>query len=73
VTNNVAEYKALINVLRITAELGIQRLYIRGDSESVVYQVMGESNYRDSYMVAYRHEVRRLEKFDGFELHHILR
>jgi ribonuclease HI len=59
-TNNVAEYEALINVLRITVELGIQRLYIRGDSESIVYQVMGESNYRDSYMVAYRQEVREV-------------
>jgi hypothetical protein len=35
---------------------------------------MGESNYRDSRMAAYRHEVRRLEeKFNNFELHHILR
>jgi hypothetical protein len=35
---------------------------------------MGESNYRDSCMVAYRQEVRRLEgKFNDFELHHILR
>jgi hypothetical protein len=35
---------------------------------------MGESNYRDSRMVAYQQDVRRLEeKFDSFELHHILR
>ena len=31
-SNNVAEYEALINGLRITIELGIQRLNIRGDS-----------------------------------------
>ena len=31
-TNNVAEYEALINVLRITIELGIRWLDIRGDS-----------------------------------------
>jgi hypothetical protein len=36
-------------------------------------QVMGESNYRDSRMAAYRQEVRKPEeKFDGFELNHIL-
>jgi ribonuclease HI len=40
-TNNVVEYEALINSLHITTELGIQRLYIRGDSELVVNQVMG--------------------------------
>jgi ribonuclease HI len=39
-SNNVAEYKALINGLRIATELGIKRLEIRGDSELVVGQVM---------------------------------
>jgi ribonuclease HI len=70
----VAKYEALVNGLRIATELKIQRLYIQGDSELVVNQVMGESNCRDSHMAAYQQEVRRLEeKFDGFELHHILR
>jgi ribonuclease HI len=73
VTNNVVEYEALINGMRITAELEVQRLYIRGDSELVVSQVMGQSNRRDSRMAAYQQEVRKLEEmFDGFELHHIL-
>ena len=31
-SNNVAEYEALINGLRIAIELGIQRLDVRGDS-----------------------------------------
>ena len=31
-SNNVAEYEALINDLRIAVELGIRRLDIRGDS-----------------------------------------
>ena len=31
-SNNVAEYEALINGLRIAIELGIQRLDIQGDS-----------------------------------------
>jgi ribonuclease HI len=53
-TNNVAEYEALVNDLRITTELRVQRLYIRGDSELSVNQVMGESNYHDSCMAAYR-------------------
>jgi ribonuclease HI len=70
----VAEYEALINGLLIAAKLGIQQLYIRGDSELVVNQFMGESNCRDPCMAAYRQEVRKLEeKFDSFELHHILR
>jgi ribonuclease HI len=35
-TNKVAEYEALVNGLRITAELRVQQLYIRNDSELVV-------------------------------------
>jgi ribonuclease HI len=31
-SNNVAEYEALINGLRITTELGVRRLDVRGDS-----------------------------------------
>jgi ribonuclease HI len=70
----VAEYEALINGLLIAAKLGIQQLYICGDSELVVNQFMGESYCRDLRMAAYWQEVRKLEeKFDGFELHHILR
>jgi ribonuclease HI len=72
-TNNMAEYEALVNGLCIVAELRVQQLYIWGDSELVVNQVMRESNCHDSHMVAYQQEVRRVvEKFDGFELHHIL-
>jgi ribonuclease HI len=31
-SNNVAEYEALVNSLRITIELGIRRLDVQGDS-----------------------------------------
>jgi ribonuclease HI len=68
-TNNVAEYEALINGLCIAVE----RLYICGDSKLIVNQVMGDSMCHNSHMAAYRQEVRKHEdKFDGFELHHIL-
>jgi ribonuclease HI len=72
--NNVVEYETLVNGLHISAELGVQRLYIRGNSELVVNQDMGESNSCDSHMEAYHQEVRKLEeKFGGFKLQHILR
>ena len=56
-SNNVAEYEALINGLRITIELGIRRLDIRVDSQLVVNQVMKESSYHDAKMAAYYREV----------------
>jgi ribonuclease HI len=73
-SNNVAEYEALVNGLRITIELGVQRLDARGDSQLVINQVMKNSHCRDPKMEAYYDEVRRLEdKFYGLELNHIAR
>jgi ribonuclease HI len=52
-SNNAAEYEALINGLRITTELEIKHLEIRGDSELVVGQVMKDKNCVDPKMAAY--------------------
>jgi ribonuclease HI len=74
VSNNTTEYEALINGLRIAAELGIKRIETRGDSELVVDQVMKDKNCVDPKMAAYCQAVRDLEgKFHGHELHHVLR
>jgi ribonuclease HI len=68
-SNNVAEYEALVNGLRI-----VRRLDARGDSQLVIEQVMKNSHCRDLKMEAYCDEVRRLEdKFYGLELNHIAR
>jgi ribonuclease HI len=72
-SNNATEYEALINGLRIAAELGIKRLEIRGNSELVVGQVMKDKNCVDPRMAAYCQAVRDLEgMFHGLELHHVL-
>ena len=52
-SNNVAEYKTLINGLRIAIELGIRRLNVRGNSQLVVDQVMKESSYHNAKMATY--------------------
>jgi ribonuclease HI len=73
-SNNVAEYEALVNRLRITIELGVRRLDARGDSQLVIDLVMKNSHCRDRKMEAYCDEVRRLEdKFYGLELNHVAR
>jgi ribonuclease HI len=73
-SNNVAEYEALVNGLRIAVDLGVQRLDARGDSQLVIDQVMKNSHYRDQKMETYCDEVRRLEdKFHGLELNHVAR
>jgi ribonuclease HI len=73
-SNNMAEYEALVNGLRIAIELGVRRLDARGDSQLVIDQVMKNYHCRDPKMEAYCDEVRRLEdKFYGLELNHIAR
>jgi ribonuclease HI len=73
-SNNVAEYEALVNGLRIAIELGVRRLDARGDSQLVIDQVIKNSHCGDPKMEASYDEVRRLEdKFYGLELNHIAR
>jgi ribonuclease HI len=74
VSNNVAEYEALVNGLRIAVELGVQRLDARGNSELVINQVMKNSHCRDRKMEAYCDKFWCLEdKFHGLELNHVAR
>jgi len=71
-SNNVAEYEALVNGLKIAIELGVRRLDVRGDSQLVIDQVMKASSCHDPKMEAYCKEIHRLEdKFHGLELVHI--
>jgi ribonuclease HI len=73
-SNNVTEYEALVNGLRIANELGVRCLDARGDSQLVIDQVMKNSHCCDWKMEAYCDEVRRLEdKFYGLELNHVAR
>jgi ribonuclease HI len=73
-SNNVAEYEALVNGLRITVELGVWRLDARGNSQLVIDQVTKNSHCYDRKMEAYCDKVRCLEdKFYGLELNHIAR
>ena len=73
-SNNVAEYEALVNGLKIAIELAVRRLDVRGDSQLVIDQLMKASNCHNPKMEAYCKKVRRLEdKFHGLELVHIAR
>ena len=60
-SNNTAKYEALINRLRIAIELGATRLYVCGDLELVIDQVMKESSCKSPLIAAYCQEVCKLE------------
>src|SRR6185503_7472332 len=72
VSNNEAEYEALLHGLRLAVSLGIKRLLVYGDSLLVVQQVNKEWDINKDTMDAYVEEIRKLEnKFSGLEIHHI--
>jgi ribonuclease HI len=74
VSNNMAEYEALLGSLRIAIETGIKRLDMRGDSQLVIDQVMKNASFHDDKIEAYCKAVRALEdKFYGIELNHVPR
>jgi hypothetical protein len=73
VSNNEAEYEALLHGLRLTVSLGIKRLLIYGDSLLVVQKVNKEWDINKDTMDAYVMEIRKLEKkFSGLEIHHVV-
>jgi ribonuclease HI len=74
VSNNEAEYEALVHGLRLAISLGIKRLLVYGNSLLVVQQVNEEWDCNKETMDAYVQEVRKLEnKFSSLEVHHVIR
>ncbi|XP_074352427.1 uncharacterized protein LOC141691582 [Apium graveolens] len=69
VTNNDAEYEALINGLKIALKVGVVNLIARSDSELVVNQVNGGFQARGPRTKLYMRCVQRLlEKFGNARL-----
>jgi probable phosphoglycerate mutase len=74
VSNNMAEYEALLCGLRIAIETGIMCLDVRGDSQLMIDQVMKNASCHDEKMEAYCKAVRALEdKFYTIKLNHVPR
>ena len=74
VSNNAAEYEALLHGIRIIVSLGIQYLMVYGDSSVVINQVNKDWNCTSEKVNAYCVEMRKQEgKFRGIEFHHVAR
>jgi ribonuclease HI len=74
VSNNEADYEALLHGLRLAASLGIKRLLVYGDSAVVINQVNKSWDRNKENMDAYCLEVRKLKnKFYGLEFHQVVR
>ena len=59
-TNNVAEYRALIEVMRMAREMGATSIAIRGDSELVVRQMNGQYKVKNVGLKPLFEEAREL-------------
>ena len=74
VTNNIAEYQALIMGLQEAQTLGSEEVEIYLDSELVVNQINGVYRVRDSTLKTLEEEVRRLLRpFARWAIRHIKR
>jgi ribonuclease HI len=72
VSNNYAEYEALIHGLHNVVSLRIKRLIAYSDSKVVIDQVNKACDVKKETMNAYCAEVRKLEDhFEGLEFHHV--
>jgi ribonuclease HI len=74
VSNNEAEYEALMHGLRLAVSLGITRLLVYGDSLVVINKVNDSWDRNAENMDAYCQEVHKFEnKLHSLEFHHVIR
>ena len=74
VTNNIAEYEALILGLNVAKDIGIKDIKVFGDVDLIIQQVKKTFQARHPRLKAYRDEVWRLkDAFDSFCISYIPR
>ncbi len=73
-TNNMAEYEALVRALRKAREMRVGRVSVYTDSLLVANQVLGTYKVRNDRLRAYLQEVQlAIKGFDRFEIRYIPR
>ena len=73
-TNNRAEYHALIRGLEVASEKGCTEVEARGDSQLVVKQVRDEWSVNEPKLRPLRERVQELaDGFEDFEIRHVSR
>lgn len=73
-TNNVAEYRGLIEGMRRAGELGVRRLTVHGDSKLVIEQMKGAWRVRAEGLRALHDEARGIARgFDSVRFEHVRR
>jgi len=74
VTNNQAEYQALLAALRRARALRAKSITVRSDSQLLVRQFLGEYRVKDEKLKPLLAQARRLaQAFEDFQIEHIPR
>jgi ribonuclease HI len=74
ITNNVAEYTALLRGLEAAAAAGVRRLLVRLDSELAVRQLRGEYKVRNPGLRPLFEAAQELQaRFESFRIKHVRR
>lgn len=73
-TNNVAEYTALIEGLKLALQKGYKKIKVYSDSELIVKQIKGDYKVKNKDLLNLYGQVKRLEsQFEKIEIEHINR
>jgi ribonuclease HI len=73
-TNNVAEYKAVIEALRVAREYSPRLIRVRADSQLVIRQLEGRYKVKNEGLRPLYEEARLLlQEFDEVDLEHVRR
>ena len=73
-TNNVAEYTALVEGLKLALKKRIQEIEIRADSELIVRQLNGEYKVKaEQLKPLFREAIQLTKKFKSFKMKHVPR
>jgi ribonuclease HI len=74
VTNNIAEWRGLINALELAKDLGSEEIKIFGDSELIIRQFLGRYQVRKEHLKPlHREAVQKARAFKRVSVHEIRR
>ena len=73
-TNNVAEYFGLIKGLKRAIKMNITRLIVKGDSQLIIKQMLGEYQVKSQNMLELYKIAKQMEKqFESISYQHVYR
>lgn len=65
-TNNIVEYEALVNRIKLAIEWKVAELHIYGDSQLIINQINDAYQTRDEKLMPYKRMVDDLKKYFSF-------